>query len=320
MATYKAEFLHHHYQGRPRPRTAYAMGLVPWWARLASRFPGIANGLTQGAMTSGILKRLGGIHPERRLPAFAARTFREEFRSAASPTVLLWPDTFTNFFQPEIARAAAEVLEAAGQRVAIPRRTLCCGRPLYDFGMLDLARRQLRQVLETLRPEIAAGLPLVGLEPSCVAVFRDELVNLFPADETARRLSAQTSTLAEFLVRGNAELPRRGGKAIVHGHCHHHAVMGMGADRELLARLGMDFEVLDSGCCGMAGAFGFEAGHYEISVACAERALLPAIHAAAPDALLLADGFSCREQISQLTGRRALHLAEVAREGISSRK
>jgi FAD/FMN-containing dehydrogenase/Fe-S oxidoreductase len=319
MATYKAEFLHHHYQGRPRPRTAYAMGLIPWWSRLASQFPGLANGMTQGPL-SGILKRLGGIHPDRALPTFAHRTFREGFAaSAGTPTVLLWPDTFTNFFQPEIAHAAVEVLEAAGHRVGIPRRILCCGRPLYDFGMLDLARRQLRQILGTLRPEIEAGLPMVGLEPSCVAVFRDELVNLFPEDEGARRLSAQTFTLAEFLVREGFEPPRRSGPALVHGHCHHHAVMGLNADRALLGELGLDFQILDSGCCGMAGAFGFEADHYEVSLAAAERTLLPAVRAAGPDVQILADGFSCREQIRQLTGRRARHLAEVVRDALPGR-
>jgi FAD/FMN-containing dehydrogenase/Fe-S oxidoreductase len=314
MATYKAEFLHHHYQRKPRPRPAYAMGLVPWWARLASRFPGMANGLMQGPL-SGILKKLGGIHPDRQIPAFAGRTFRDGFRGGEAPTVLLWPDTFTNFVQPEIAEAAVRVLEGAGHRVAIPRKVLCCGRPLYDFGMLDLARRQLRQVLEALGPEIAAGLPVVGLEPSCVAVFRDELVNLFPEDERAQRLSSQTFTLAEFLVQEGFEPPRRTGAAIVHGHCHQQAVMGMAADRELLGRMGLDVQILDAGCCGMAGAFGFEADHYEVSLAVAGRVLLPAVSAAGPDALLLADGFSCREQIRQLTGRRALHLAEVvARE------
>ncbi|HSU83193.1 MAG TPA: heterodisulfide reductase-related iron-sulfur binding cluster, partial [Thermoanaerobaculia bacterium] len=318
MATYKAEFLHHFYRGKPRPRPAYAMGLVPWWARLASRFPGMANGLMQGPF-SGILKRLGGIHPDRQIPAFAGRTFRETFTSETeNPTVLLWPDTFTNFFQPEIAEAAARVLETAGHRVALPRKILCCGRPLYDFGMLDLARRQLRQILKALGREIAAGLPLVGLEPSCVAVFRDELVNLFPEDEAARRLSSQTFTLAEFLIREKFEPPKRSGQAVVHGHCHQQAVMGMSADRELLGRMGLDVQVLDAGCCGMAGAFGFEADHYEVSLAVAERALLPAIRAAGPDALLLADGFSCREQIRQLTGRRALHLAEVL--AVSRRK
>ena len=311
MASYKAEFLHHHYAGRPRPRAAYAMGLIPWWARLASRFPGMANGLTQGPF-SGVLKKLGGVHPDRRLPTFARRTFRDGFAArSGTPTVLLWPDTFTNFFQPRIAHAAVEALEAAGHRVGIPRQVLCCGRPLYDFGMLDLARRQLRQILASLRPEIEAGLPVVGLEPSCVAVFRDELVNLFPEDENARRLSAQTFTLAELLVREGFEPPRRSGEAIVQGHCHHHSVMGMDADRTLLSRLGLDFKVLDAGCCGMAGAFGFEADHYEVSLAVAGQALLPAVRAAGPEVLILADGFSCREQIGQLTGRGARHLAEV---------
>jgi Fe-S oxidoreductase len=261
------------------------------------------------------LKKLGGIHPDRRLPAFAHRTFRDGFAArSGTPTVLLWPDTFTNFFQPHIAHAAVEVLEAAGHRVGIPRRVLCCGRPLYDFGMLDLARRQLRQILATLRPEIEAGLPVVGLEPSCVAVFRDELVNLFPEDETARRLSAQTFTLAEFLVRQGFEPPRRSPRqapAIVQGHCHHHSVIGMEADRTLLSRLGLEFKILDAGCCGMAGAFGFEAEHYEVSLAVAGQGLLPAVGAAGPEVAILADGFSCREQISQLTGRRPRHLAEV---------
>jgi Fe-S oxidoreductase len=289
------------------------MGLVHWWSRIASLAPELANRL--GA--SSLLKKIGGVHPDRRLPAFARETFRSWFgQRETSPSVLLWPDTFTNFFHPEIGRAAVEVLEAAGARVAIPRRALCCGRPLYDFGMLDLARRQLRQILDALQPEIEAGVPIVGLEPSCVAVFRDELLNLFPDDERARRLSAQTFTLAEFLVQRGWEPPRLEGTAVVHGHCHQHAVMGMNADRLLLDRLGLDWRLLDSGCCGMAGAFGFEKDHYEVSMACAERALLPAVREAGAETLILADGFSCREQISQATGRRALHLAEVVRKAL----
>jgi FAD/FMN-containing dehydrogenase/Fe-S oxidoreductase len=309
LATYKAEFLHHHFRGRLRPRSAYSMGLAPWWARLASRAPGLANRLAEGA----VLKRLAGIHPGRRLPAFAPRTFRDGFARRPDGDVLLWTDTFTNFFQPGIGHAAVAVLEAAGRRVTIPEKVLCCGRPLYDFGMLDLARRQLRQVLDSLRPQIEAGIPVVGLEPSCIAVFRDELVNLFPGDETARRLSSQTFTLAEFLTRPDVIFapPCSGGRALIQGHCHHHAVMGMGADRLLLQRLGLDWEILDSGCCGMAGAFGFEEDHYDVSIACGERALLPAVRAAGPDVLILADGFSCREQIAQGTGRRAVHLAEI---------
>ena len=319
MATYKAEFLHHHYQGRLRPASAYAMGLIPWWARLASRAPGLANTLTQGGASARLLKKLAGIAPQRPLPAFARETFRDWFsrRPATSGTrVLLWPDTFHNYFRPETAIAAVEVLESAGFRVTLPRRTLCCGRPLYDFGWLDLAKRQLLRILEALRPEIEAGVPLVGLEPSCAAVFRDELPQLFPDREDARRLAAQTFTWSEFLTRPETSFtpPRLEGQAIVHGHCHHRAVMGLGADRLLLERMGLDFHILDSGCCGMAGAFGYEKDHYEVSIACGERVLLPEVRAAGPEVLILADGFSCREQIVQTTGRRALHLAEVARQ------
>ena len=320
MATYKAEFLHHCYRGRLRPRSAYVMGLVPWWARMASLAPGIVNGVAQSPV-AGLLKRIGGIAPERTLPAFARRTLRSWLAAREGrregERLLLWPDTFTNFFQPEVGRAAVEALEAAGFRVEIPRRVLCCGRPLYDFGMLDLARRQLRQILAALRPEIEAGVPMVGLEPSCVAVFRDELVNLFPEDETARRLSARTFTLSELLVRTGFAPPRIGGRAIVQAHCHHAAVMGLDSDRDLLGRLGIDAQILDSGCCGMAGAFGFERDHYEVSVACAEQGLFPAVRQAGPETLLLADGFSCREQIAQGMRRRALHLAEIVRTAVS---
>jgi Fe-S oxidoreductase len=316
LATYKAEFLHHHYQGRLRPRSAYALGLVPWWARLASHAPGLANAVARSPALGGLLKRAGGIAPQRSLPAFARQTFREWFRKRPATedegdAVLLWPDTFTNFFEPEIGRAAVAVLEAAGLRVTIPRPILCCGRPLYDFGMLDLARRQLRQILDVLRPEIAAGVPVVGLEPSCVAVFRDELPALFPGDADARRLAAGTFTLAELLLQRGWEPPRGAGQALVHGHCHHHAVMGLGADRNLLERTGLDYRLLDSGCCGMAGAFGFEEDHYEISLAVGERVLLPAVREASPDTPIVADGFSCRQQIAQATGRRAIHLAEL---------
>jgi Fe-S oxidoreductase len=315
LATYKAEFLHHHYQGRLRPRSAYAMGLVPWWARLASRAPGLANSLA----SSRLLKKVGGIAPQRSLPAFAHQTFRDWFRKRPWVTgepVLLWPDTFTNFFEPGIGQAAVAVLEAAGCRVTIPRRILCCGRPLYDFGLLDLARRQLRQILDALEPEITAGIPVVGLEPSCVAVFRDELPALFPGDEAARRLSARTFTLAELLLQKGWEPPRGDGQALVHGHCHHQAVMGLGADRDLLARTGLEVRVLDAGCCGMAGAFGFEQDHYDLSLAIGERVLLPAVREASPETLILADGFSCRQQIVQTTNRKSIHLAELLRRGL----
>jgi FAD/FMN-containing dehydrogenase/Fe-S oxidoreductase len=334
IATYKAEFLSHYYQGRMRPRAAYSMGLIYWWARLAALAPRAVNAVTHAPGLRALVKWVGGIAPQRELPHFASRTFTSWFRgrevrkdlSPQASEVILWPDTFNNYFHPETAIAAVDVLEAAGFRVRIPERVLCCGRPLYDWGMLDTAERLLRQVLEALRPQIRAGVPVVGLEPSCVSVFRDELVSLFPNDTDAQRLSQQTYLLSEFLQRYAPEyapptLPRQ---AVVHGHCHHKAVLGMDAEEVLLRKLRLDFTVLDSGCCGMAGAFGFERGEkYDVSLRCGERVLLPAVRDAPADALIVTDGFSCREQIRQTTNRQALHLAQVLqlalrqREGVS---
>ena len=323
MATYKAEFLAHYYARRLRPATAYTMGLIYWWARLAERRPAAANLLTQTPLLRDAVKALGGVAPQRRIPAFAPQTFREWFRArrpraGGGAPVIMWPDTFNNHFHPETARAAVEVLERMGYTVLVPEARICCGRPIYDYGMLRRARRLLRQILDALHEEIEAGIPVVGLEPSCVAVFRDELLQLFPNDEDARRLAKQTFLLSELLARqGEDTLPARAGtgkrpiRAIVHGHCHHKAMAGMEDDAALLSTLGLDFEILDSGCCGMAGAFGFEKEHYDVSIRCGERVLLPAVRAAERDTLIIADGFSCREQIAQTTGRRALHLAEV---------
>ncbi len=318
MATYKAEFLSHYYAGRPRPMHAYSMGLIYWWARLGSCVPDLANALTQTPGLSALIKALGGIAQERRIPRFASPTFTEWYgRNRPGRRdglrVILWPDTFNNYFFPQTARAAVEVLEAAGCRPVIPPRPLCCGRPLYDFGMLRLAKRQLRQILDCLKPDITVGTPVVGLEPSCVAVFRDELVNLFPHDETARRLAHQTFTLGEFLKQRRADWqpPRLEKKAIVHGHCHHKAVMGFAAEPDLLKQAGLAVEVLDSGCCGMAGSFGFKREHYDISQQVGGLVVLPAVRRAAAESLIVADGFSCREQIAQGTQRQALHFAEV---------
>jgi Fe-S oxidoreductase len=319
MATYKAEFLAHYYAGRPRPRAAYAFGLIPWWARLASHAPGLANLCTQTPLLRDAAKALAGVAPERRIPPFARQTFKEWFRrrepqNAGKPRLLLWPDTFNNFFHPATARAAVAVLEAAGWQVAVPAPALCCGRPLYDFGLLGLARRQLRQILAALADEIRAGTPVVGLDPSCVAVFRDELLGLFPADEDARRLARQTYLLSEFLAaQEDAPLPRlENRKALVHGHCHEKAVLRAGDLATVLQRMGLEVEMLDAGCCGMAGSFGFERGErYRVSVRCGEQALLPAVRRAAQDTLVVAAGFSCREQIAQQTDRRALHPAQV---------
>ncbi len=318
MATYKAEFFSHYYEWRLRPRHAYAMGWIYWWARMASIAPGLANAMSHHRVLGGALKFLGGIARQREMPSFAPETFRSWFHRhqpphTGGPRVLLWPDTFNNHFHPQTAIAAVEVLEAAGFSVEIPRHSLCCGRPLYDFGMLGTAKKLLRQILDSLSTVIQSSMPIVGLEPSCVAVFRDELVNLFPMNEDARRLAGNTFMLSEFLQRKAPHFrpPRLERKALVQKHCHHDHVMGFKDEGMLLRDLGLDFEILNSGCCGMAGSFGFEAGHYDVSVAVGERVLLPAVRNADATTLIIADGFSCREQIAGLTGRGALHLAQL---------
>ncbi len=317
MATYKAEFLSHYHHRRLRPRAAYAMGGIRTWARLASRAPRLVNALTHAAPTAALFKAIGGLAPEREVPRFAEETFVAGFRArtprapARGPRVILWPDTFTNHFLPARGHAAVAVLEAAGFDVELPARPLCCGRPLYDFGWLDRARRRWIEILDAMREPIRADVPIVGLEPSCVSAFRDELVNLLPHDEDAMRLSRQVFTLAELLGESGWHPPQLSRKAIVHGHCHHKAIMAMSADIALFDALGLDWTLLDDGCCGLAGSFGFERGKYDVSMAIGEAALLPAVRAAEPDTLILADGFSCREQIAHATGRTALHLAEA---------
>lgn len=344
MATYKAEFLHHHYQTHRRPRAAYSMGRIHDWARLASRAPRLVNAVTQTPGLGRLAKRIAGVAAEREIPRFATETFRQRFRrrpqaDSAGRPVMLFVDTFTDHFHPQIGEAAVEVLERLGYRVEIPARDLCCGRPLYDYGFLPRAKELLRTSVETLRPAVEQGIPVVGLEPSCTAAFRDELPNLFPDDPAARALSEGFLTLGELLggeLRGregrdaavrpshdNGDAPvgpgvgRLAGEALVHGHCHQQAVMGLDPEVDLLRALGLDVTVLDAGCCGMAGSFGFEPDKLEVSLACGERALLPAVRAADPSTLLVADGFSCREQIRQATGRRALHTAEVLQRGAS---
>jgi FAD/FMN-containing dehydrogenase/Fe-S oxidoreductase len=318
MATYKAEFLAKHYKRRLRPLAAYSMGLIMVWARVAKRMPRLANLLTQTPGISAVVKRLGGISARREMPPFARQTFKDWFaaRGAVNPggdPVVLFPDTFNDHLHPEPLKATVEVLEAAGFRVEVPAAALCCGRPLYDYGMLDTAERFWHRMLDQLRPQIRAGIPVVGVEPSCVAAFRDELPNLLAHDEDAKRLSLQTLTLAEFLQRHapDWEPPRLERKAIVHVHCHQEATAGSGAEEELYERMGLDFEVLDSGCCGLAGSFGFESEHHDVSVAIAESRLLPLVRAAAADTLVIGDGFSCKTQVEQLSDRRPLHTAQV---------
>jgi FAD/FMN-containing dehydrogenase/Fe-S oxidoreductase len=325
VATYKAEFLAHYYQGRLRPPPAYAMGLIHAWARVAAMVPGLANTLAQAPATGRLLKRLGGIAPERPIPAFAARTFKALWRERAirNPDglpVLLWPDTFNDHFFPGTLLSAVETLEALGYRVVVPRADVCCGRPLYDFGMLDRAKRLLRRDLAILRGAITDGTPVVGLEPSCVSVFRDEMVNLLPHDEEARRLKRQTFFFAEFLTdkAHPRKLPRLAGRAAVHGHCHQKSVLGgMDHDRRFLQTLGLEVQVLDTGCCGLAGSFGFERGEkYQVSQRIGQLDVFPKVRALDEATLLVSDGFSCREQIDDGTARRPLHIAEVARMAI----
>jgi FAD/FMN-containing dehydrogenase/Fe-S oxidoreductase len=232
--------------------------------------------------------------------------------------VLLWPDTFNDHFTPYVAKAAVEVLEHAGYEVEIPASHLCCGRPLYDWGMLDRAKTLWRSTLDSLRPYIRAGIPLVGLEPSCVAAFRDELIGLFPNDRDARRLSQQSYLFSEFLEHQGFEMPELRRKALVHGHCHHKAIIHMDAEVACLEGLGLDYQVIDSGCCGMAGSFGFEQPKYEVSIRAGERVLLPAVRDVDKSTLVIANGFSCREQIRQTTDRQALHLAQVIRMALES--
>ncbi|MFF2121301.1 FAD-binding and (Fe-S)-binding domain-containing protein [Kitasatospora sp. NPDC058184] len=323
MATYKAEFLAHRYQGRVRPAAHYAMGWLPLWARLARTAPGLANAALHAPGLAWLGKRLAGIDPRRAAPLFAAESFQEtrHRQGWAEPdprdprTVLLWPDTFTNHFHPHVADAAVRVLEDAGFHVAVPEGPVCCGLTWISTGQLATARRVLERTIRTLRPWLEAGTPIIGLEPSCTAVFRADAPDLLDGDQDIARLAAQTRTFAEHLVNHAPhgwQPPRIGRAATVQTHCHQHAVLGTDPDRELMRRAGLDANVLDEGCCGLAGNFGFERGHYDLSQAIAEQGVLPAVRDTAPGAFVLADGFSCRTQIEQSsTGRLAVHVAEA---------
>lgn len=319
MATYKTEFLHQHYRRRLRPLPHYSMGWLPLTLRVGALAPAAVNRLFRSPRAARLLKRLGGIEPRRELPALPAQTFERWFRRyrAEHPErpdakpLLLWPDSFTNLLDPEPARAAVEVLEHLGFAVRLPAGPVCCGLTWVSTGQLGTARRVMRRSVRAL----PTGLPVVGLDPSCTAALREELPRLIGA--AAGDLPGRVRTLAEFLDESGVELPAAPWSAKTQVHCHQHAVLGTGADRRIEARMGLANEVLDSGCCGLAGNFGFERGHYEVSVAAAERVLLPAVRAADPATVLLADGFSCRTQIAQLSGgRRAVHLAELLRRAV----
>jgi Fe-S oxidoreductase len=336
VATYKAEFLAHYYEEKSRPLHAYAFGMIDRWAMLASKTPRLANFFSSAPIFKQIMRGILHLAPQRKMPQFANATFQSWAKKhkvadigGASSTaqangkgdIILWADTFNNYFHPDTSRAALEVLQSAGFNVMVPQIHLCCGRPLYDFGLLKEAKQYLERVMTVLTRQIVAGVPLVVLEPSCASVFRDELRNLFPHDERAIKLRNQTFLLSEFLERYAPEFtPQLSGKVLLHGHCHHKSIMGFGAEESVLKKTGADLQSIDSGCCGMAGPFGFEKDKYEVSQAVGERILLPAVRNTPENALIVSDGFSCREQIHQATGRRALHLAEALQLGLKNKK
>jgi FAD/FMN-containing dehydrogenase/Fe-S oxidoreductase len=320
MAAYRAEFFSNYYRLHRRPLSTAFFGRLNEVARLASYAPSFANALAHAPLVAGLARRSLAIHPARELPRFARRTFRSWFERRTAPRasmreVVLFADTFTNFFEPQIPIAAVEVLERAGFRVIVPRDQLCCGRPLYDQGMLERAKARLREVIEVLDPFAAVGIPIVGLEPSCILTFRDELPSLFSEDPRAKTIAAQSFLLDEFLVREAPDFapPEIRRRTLLQAHCHQKALAGIGGEVALLSRAaGAELEVLDAGCCGMAGAFGYDLAHFEVSRAIGARVLFPAIDNAPPDAIVVADGFSCRSQIRHFCpSRRPLHLAEV---------
>jgi FAD/FMN-containing dehydrogenase/Fe-S oxidoreductase len=327
MATYKAEFLSHHYAGRPwrRPRSDLSMGWLPAVAQAVGRggLGPVVNALTHTPPLSRAAVAVAGVE-KREVPLFARQSLQQWFTrreprgDGARGSVLLWPDTFTNFFHPHIGQSAVELLEHAGWRVEMPTEPLCCGLTWISTGQLSIAERVLTRTVRRLAGHLHDGGLVVGLEPSCTAVFRSDACELFPGDRDVRRLADQTVTLSELLTEHSPgyeppQVPERTARALAQVHCHQHAVLGWEADEKLLRRAGVDAERLDSGCCGLAGNFGFEPGHLDVSQACAERVLLPRLREAEPETVVLADGFSCRTQIHELDsgGHEAVHVAEL---------
>ncbi|MFE2087896.1 FAD-binding and (Fe-S)-binding domain-containing protein [Streptomyces sp. NPDC059460] len=324
MATYKAEFLHHHYRGRLRPATHYVMGRLPQWLRLAAPVAPVLNALARIRPFASLAKRLAGITAERTIPVLAGETFTRWARKrrgrgtvilSSDQVVTVWPDTFTNHLSPEVGKAAVRVLEAAGRTALYPERGVCCGLTYVSTGQLDKARTVMRRTLN--RMGFSLGDPLVVLEPSCAATLRTDLPELLPDDPRAAELAGSVRTLAQYLEEyaPDWQPPRLDRRVVGQTHCHQHAVLGDAAERRLRERAGLEGE-LSGGCCGLAGNFGFERGHWDVSVACAEEQLLPSVRGADPGTDILADGFSCRTQLAQLAGVRARHLAELLAEGL----
>jgi FAD/FMN-containing dehydrogenase/Fe-S oxidoreductase len=320
MPTFKAEFLHHHYRSfkRWRPRYAYSFGLIDQAARVGSRIPEVVNLVTQSPGLRTVAKLAAGVSQKRDVPEFAPLTLQRWWRERGGtsnphgPRVVLWPDTFNNHFHTDVGVACVEAIEEAGWQVVMPPGHVCCGRPLYDYGFLDLAERYLRKTLSVLREEIRQGTPVVGMEPSCLAVFKDELTGMLPHDDDAQRLAKRAMHFSEFFERYELPVPILEREAIVWGHCHHKATGGMDPEHKLLKRMGLDITPVSGGCCGLAGSWGFEQGHHGISMDCGELALLPAVRDAERETIVIANGFSCKTQIQQSDAKRnALHVAQV---------
>ncbi len=326
MASYKAEFLSHYYENHRRPRQAMFMGRIAQWAPIASYFPRLTNFLASTAPISHIGKWVAGAAPERKLPKFAPKTFRRiaganrarklTAGTASKPKVILWVDTFSDNFSPEVAGAAFEVLTRVGFEVVLPRKRLCCGRPLYDFGLLDEAKALLETAVGALADDVFAGVPVVGLEPGCLSVFKDELLKQLPNVPAAKKLSEQTYLLSDFLAQLDYPWPKLDADVVVHGHCHQKALFGMKGETALLDKLGTRWKLLETGCCGMAGSFGFNKDHYELSMKVAEDKLLPLLRAAPADAIVVTNGFSCREQIEHGSDRRPIHIAQLVLQAL----
>jgi FAD/FMN-containing dehydrogenase/Fe-S oxidoreductase len=323
MATYKSEFLSHYYRGRLRPRAAYALGFLPWAGRVAARMPRWANAALQGRPTRRLVMAAAGLSTARPAPRFARRSFRRgatahRLNTAAAPSVVLWPDTFSDLFSPERAEATARVLELAGERVVVPTTWACCGRTLYDSGMLGRARASATRLLDVLEPYLDLDLPIVVTEPSCLAAFRDEIPHLVADDPRAARLADLSRSLAEHLDATQWAPPPSSprGAVSIHPHCHQRATGGSRSDVNVLSRAGFEVELVDLGCCGLAGSFGYEASHDDVSRQIAHDRFLPGLTAASTSRRLVLDGFSCDLQARHLSELSPTSLAELLVESL----
>nr|WP_240647952.1 FAD-binding oxidoreductase [Pararobbsia silviterrae] len=330
MASYKAEFLSHYYERHRRPRQAWMMGRIGQWAPLAARLPWLVNFATSFGPLASLSKRVAGVALKRPIPAFSSRPFRsmaaskkriaERRAGTRARRVILWVDTFNDHFTPDIAQAATEVLAALGYEVVLPRKRLCCGRPLYDFGLVDQARELLREVIHEFADDIRQGTPLVGLEPGCLSVFKDELLKQLPAEPLAKQLAQQTYMFSDFVSAVDFAWPTLDADVVLHGHCHQKALFDMKRETALLDRIGVRWTLLDTGCCGMAGSFGFNEEHYDLSMKIGEEKLFPLLRATASETFVVTNGFSCREQIEHGVNRTTLHIAQLLQRALNQRQ